>query len=65
MLANEAQQLRSVACLTDKLVPGPLEQARNALPQEHIVVRDDDANSGRRAGLACHHRLSIPAGRLG
>ena len=63
MLANEAQELRPVARLTDELVSRPLEQARKALPQQDIVVCDDHAPAVRRAGFACHHRCSIPIRR--
>ena len=42
VLANELQQLRAIAGLTNQLVPGPLEQARKAFSQEHIVVRKDN-----------------------
>src|SRR4051812_30510437 len=60
VLANEAQQLRPIARLTDKLVSGPLEQARNPRPKQDIVVCDDYAPAVRRTGFACHHGCSIP-----
>src|SRR4051812_6358281 len=54
VLANQAQELRPVARLTDDLVPRLLEQAREPLPQQDIVVCDDHAPIAEPAGLACH-----------
>ena len=41
--ANELEQLARIAGLADDLEPGPLEQTREALAQEKIVVRERDA----------------------
>jgi hypothetical protein len=52
VLVNEFDELRAVSGLTNHLEPGALEQAGNALPQEHIVVREDYAQSRHPHPLA-------------
>lgn len=42
-LAHESHQLRSVTGLADDLVPAALEQAREALPHQHVILGDDDS----------------------
>ena len=42
-LAHESHQLRSVTGLADDLVPAALEQAREALPHQHVILSDDDS----------------------
>jgi hypothetical protein len=45
VLANEIDELRAVSRLTDDLEPGALKEAGDALPEEHVVVREDYARS--------------------
>ena len=42
VLADQVQQLRGIARLTDHLEAGPLEQADNPLADQHIVVGHDN-----------------------
>src|SRR5204863_4608684 len=56
-LANEPDQLRPVACPADDLVPAPLEQAREALAHQHVIVGDDDSHAAR---IDFGHGESIP-----
>ena len=42
MLAHELHELGPVTGLADDLVPAPLEQAREALAHQHVVLSDDD-----------------------
>ena len=44
MLADELEQVASRSTLTDDRIAGPLEQAREALTKQNVVVSDDDAN---------------------
>ena len=56
-LANEPDQLRPIACASDDLVPAPLEQAREALAHQHVIVGDDDSRAAR---IDVGHGDSIP-----
>ena len=49
MLANEPEKLLRLTGLTDDLELGPLEQAREALAQQNVVVRDDDTSTRIRS----------------
>ena len=40
---TSSHQLRSVTGLADDLVPAALEQAREALPHQHVILSDDDS----------------------
>ena len=42
MLADQVQQLRGIARLTDHLEAGPLEQADNPFADQHLVVGHDN-----------------------
>jgi hypothetical protein len=44
VLANEPEKLLRLTGLTDDLEVGTLEQAREALAQQDVVVRDDDTS---------------------
>ena len=57
LLAHQPHQFRPVARLADQLVPAPLEQAREALAHQHVIVSHDDA---RPARIDVGHRKSIP-----
>ena len=48
MLANERQQLGRVAALTNDLEAGALEQPRQSLTEENVVVGQHDPCSARR-----------------
>jgi hypothetical protein len=56
-LADKPDQLRPVACSAHDLVPAPLEQAREALAHQHVIVGDDDS---RVARIDFGHGESIP-----
>jgi hypothetical protein len=56
-LAHEPDQLRPVACTPDDLVPALLEQAREALAQQHVIVGHDDSRAARND---FGHSRSIP-----
>ena len=56
-LANDPDQLRPVARPADDLVPAPLEQARDALAHQHVIVGDDDSRAAR---IDFGHGESIP-----
>jgi len=56
-LANEPDQLSPVACPADDLVPALLEQAREALAHQHVIVGDDDSRTAR---IDVGHGDSIP-----
>jgi hypothetical protein len=63
LIADELHQFRPVARLADDLVPAPLEQARDALAHQHVVVGDDDSraeriNSGHDESIPQHDRSS-------
>ena len=57
VLAHESHKIRSVARLADDLVTAPLEQARDALAHQHVVLGDDDSRAAR---IDLSHRESIP-----
>ena len=62
-LAHQPYQLGSVTRLADDLVPAPLEQAREALAHQHVIVGDDDSRPlrsdiGHRASIPQHDRRS-------
>ena len=57
VLLNEPDQLRPVAGLADDLVPALLEQAREALAHQHVIVGDDDSRAAR---IDFGHGESIP-----
>src|SRR3954468_13961522 len=59
-LANEPDQLRPVACPADDLVPALLEQAREALAHQHVIVGDDDSRAAR---IDFGHGREYPAAR--
>ena len=46
--ANELEQLRGVARLTNDLEARPLEQAGDAFAKEHVIIRNGDARQGHR-----------------
>ena len=65
MLAYECDELPTVPGLADHLEPGVLEQARKALPEENIVVGNDDAGDPRiglvpEAPFGTRHRRKYP-----
>ena len=47
MLANELEQLASVAGLANDLEAGALEEAREPLTEEHLVIRHHHSRPGR------------------
>jgi hypothetical protein len=51
VLAHELEQLPRIVALTDDLETGALEQARKSLPEQHVVVGENDA----RANLGSRH----------
>ena len=55
MLADEREQLVAVAGLADDLEAGALEQARETLAEQDVVVREDDP--GARLGHPADYRL--------
>jgi hypothetical protein len=57
LFMNEPHELGSVARLTDDLVPALLEQARDALAHQYVVVSDDDSYATR---IDFGHGESIP-----
>ena len=57
VLAHQPHQLRPVTRLADDLVPAPLEQAREALAHQHVIVGDDDSRAAR---IDVGHGESIP-----
>src|SRR5262249_22809925 len=60
LLADQVEQARAVAGLADDLEPGPLEQAREALAQKDVVVRDDDSSRAVRGRLDAVHLTPLP-----
>ena len=56
-LAHQPHQFRRVTRLADYLVPAPLEQAREALAHQHVIVSDDDSRTTR---IHVGHGESIP-----
>jgi hypothetical protein len=48
MLANDRQQLVRVAALTNDVEAGALEQPRQSLAEENVVVGQHDPGSARR-----------------
>jgi uncharacterized protein (DUF1778 family) len=57
MLIHQPHQLRSVTRLADYVVPAALEQAREALAHQHVIVSDDDSRTPR---IDVGHGESIP-----
>jgi hypothetical protein len=57
LLADQPHQFRPVTRLANNLVPAPLEQAREALAHQHVIVGDDDS---RTAWIDVGHGESIP-----
>ena len=57
VFADQPHQFRPVARLADDLVPAPLEQAREALAHQHVIVGDDDSRAAR---IDVGHGESIP-----
>ena len=57
LLAHQPHQFRPVTRLADELVPAPLEQAREALAQQHVIVGHDNSRTAR---IDVGHRESIP-----
>jgi hypothetical protein len=55
--ADELEELVRVAGLADHLKTRPLEHARDALAQKHVIVGHDDATAGGR--LCCHDRPTL------
>ena len=49
--ANEPDKLGSVTGLADHVVPSLLEEARQALAQQDLIVSDDYARATRLIGL--------------
>ena len=47
VLAHQPHQLRPVTRLADELVPALLEQAREALAQQDVIVGEDDSRAAR------------------
>jgi hypothetical protein len=47
VLAYDRNQVGAVAALTDDLETGALEQARQALAEENVVIRQRDPRSAR------------------
>ena len=64
MLAYEVEQRRPVAGLTDDAVARIPEQAGEALAEQDLVLRDDDAPLGDPEGLALHRGSMLPRRRL-
>ena len=56
MLAHQLHELGPIACLTDDIVPAPLEQAREALAHQNVILGDDDSFV---AMIVLSHGLSI------
>jgi hypothetical protein len=61
LLAHQSQQLRPVPRLADDLAPAPLEQAREALAHQHVILGHDDSRTaridvGHRQSIAQHER---------
>jgi hypothetical protein len=57
LLAHQPHQFRPVPRLADELVPTPLEQARQALAHQYVIVRHDDSRTAR---IDVGHSESIP-----
>ena len=57
LLAHQPHQFRPVTRLANYLVPAPLEQAREALAHQHVIVGDDDSRTAR---IDVGHGESIP-----
>jgi hypothetical protein len=57
LLGHQPHQFRPVTRLSDELVPAPLEQAREALTHQHVIVRNDDSRAAR---IDFGHSESIP-----
>jgi hypothetical protein len=57
LLAHQPHQFRPVTRQADHLVPAPLEQAREALAHQHVIVGDDDSRATR---IDVGHSESIP-----
>jgi hypothetical protein len=57
LVAHQPHQFRAVTRLADYLVPALLEQARETLAHQHVIVGDDDS---RPARSDIGHRGSIP-----
>jgi hypothetical protein len=56
LIADDAQQFRGVAGLTRDLEPGALQQARDALGQQDVVIRHHDALLGAVSGHLRAHQ---------
>ena len=48
VLADQRKELLGIAGLTHHLEPRPLEQAREALPEQDVVIGERDARSRHR-----------------
>ena len=59
-LANEPHQRGSVTGLADDFVSPLLEQARQSLPHQHVVLSDDDPWAGL---ILLGHREIMPQSR--
>jgi hypothetical protein len=57
VLANQAHQFGSIAGLSDDLVPALLEQARETLAHQHVVLSDNDPRVGL---IPLRHFASMP-----
>jgi hypothetical protein len=56
-LAHQLHQFRPITRLADDLVPAPLEEAREALAHQNVIVGHDDSGA---AEIDVGHRESIP-----
>ena len=57
LVAHQSHQFRPVTRLADDLVPASLEQAREALTHQNVIVGHDDSRVPR---IDVGHRESIP-----
>ena len=63
MLAYELEELAGISCLTDDVVAGPVEQAREPLAKQDVVVGDNDPAVRVRSGIDDPATLRGPRSR--
>jgi hypothetical protein len=51
VLAYQLEELTCISCLTDDVVAGPVEEAREPLAKQDVVVGDNDPAVRVRSGI--------------